>query len=193
MRSRSLRSRRPLTVASGNPRRHRQHGHLCFEDRQRYRRSRSHPCGPVASLSPLLTCTLAHRQNMRAIVFDHPGDESVLHLGEAEAPPCGPGDVRIRVFTTAVNRADLLQRQGRYPPPPGASVILGLECAGEIIETCGSDVTGWHDGERVMALLAGGGYAEEVAVDAGSVMRLPAIVLLGPGGAFPETFLSPHS
>ena len=126
---------------------------------------------------------------MRAIVFEHPGDESVLQLGEAEAPPCGPGDVRIRVFTTAVNRADLLQRQGRYPPPPGASMILGLECAGEIIET-GSAVSGWHAGERVMALLSGGGYAEEAVVDAGSVMRLPESLSWEEGGAFPETFLT---
>ncbi len=76
-------------------------------------------------------------------------------------------DLRIRVRAAGVNRADLLQREGRYPPPPGASPILGLECAGEVIEI-GADVTGWSRGDRAMALLAGGGYAEEAVVDAGS-------------------------
>ena len=74
-------------------------------------------------------------------------------------------DLRIRVRATAVNRADLLQREGHYPPPPGASPILGMECAGEVIEV-GADVRGWNVGDRVMALLPGGGYAEEVVVDA---------------------------
>ena len=69
---------------------------------------------------------------MRAIVIREPGDESVLQMGEAPSPALGPADLRIRVRTTAVNRADLLQRQGLYPPPPGVSPILGMECAGEV-------------------------------------------------------------
>src|ERR1041384_2116858 len=97
---------------------------------------------------------------MRAIVFAAPGDESVLKLADAPPPALGPDDLRIRVRTTAVNRADLLQRQGFYPPPPGASSILGLECAGTVAEI-GERVRGWTVGERAMALLAGGGYAEE--------------------------------
>src|SRR5215467_7936727 len=109
---------------------------------------------------------------MRAIVIREPGDESVLELDEAPSPPLGPADLRIRVRATAVNRADLLQRQGFYPPPPGASPILGLECAGEVVEV-GAGVAGWRAGERAMALLAGGGYAEEVVVDAGSALRVP--------------------
>src|SRR6185295_5444687 len=71
---------------------------------------------------------------MKAILFDRPGDESVLYLGEAPEPALGVGEVRLAVRACAVNRADLLQRQGMYPPPPGASPILGLECAGEIAE-----------------------------------------------------------
>jgi NADPH:quinone reductase-like Zn-dependent oxidoreductase len=72
---------------------------------------------------------------MRAILIREPGSEDVLVPGDAPDPPLGPADLRIRVHATAVNRADLLQRMGLYPPPPGASPILGLECAGEVIET----------------------------------------------------------
>lgn len=126
---------------------------------------------------------------MRAIVFDQPGDESVLHIGDVPAPALGPNDVRIRVRATAVNRADLLQRQGMYPPPAGASAILGLECGGEIAEVGGA-VRGWSVGERAMALLAGGGYAEEAVVDAGSVLRVPVALSDDEAGAFPEVFLT---
>src|SRR5215470_17733265 len=100
---------------------------------------------------------------MRAIISDTPGTEDVLKLGEVPAPPMGTEDLRIRVRATAVNRADLLQRQGMYPPPPGASAILGLECSGEVTDVGGA-VKGWRVGDRAMALLAGGGYAEEAVV-----------------------------
>jgi putative PIG3 family NAD(P)H quinone oxidoreductase len=126
---------------------------------------------------------------MRAIVYEEPGDESVLHVGEAPDPELGPGSLRIRVRATAVNRADLLQRQGLYPPPPGASPILGLECAGEVVEV-GGEVKGWSAGDRAMALLAGGGYAEQVVVDAGSAMPVPAALSDVEAGAFPEVFLT---
>jgi putative PIG3 family NAD(P)H quinone oxidoreductase len=126
---------------------------------------------------------------MRAVVFDAPGDESVLRVGDAPRPQLGPHDLRIRVRTTAVNRADLLQRQGMYPPPTGASPILGLECAGEVIEI-GADVRGWTIGDRAMALLAGGGYAEEAVVDAGSAMHVPAALSDEEAGALPEVFLT---
>ena len=126
---------------------------------------------------------------MRAIVFDQPGDESVLHVGEVPSPPCGPNDLRIRVRATAVNRADLLQRQGFYPPPPGASPVLGLECAGHVTEV-GAEVSGWRVGERAMALLAGGGYAEEAVVHAGSAMHVPDALSDEEAGAFPEVFLT---
>src|SRR5262245_31453070 len=128
---------------------------------------------------------------MRAIVFDQPGGEDVLHIGEAERPQLGADDLRIRVRATAVNRADLLQRQGMYPPPPGASPILGLECAGEVIEI-GANVTGWRRGERAMALLAGGGYAEEVVVDAGSATHVPDALSDEEAGSMPEVFLTAY-
>ena len=126
---------------------------------------------------------------MRAIVFDQPGDESVLHIGDVPRPDMRAEEIRIRVHATAVNRADLLQRQGLYPPPPGASSVLGLEAAGEVIEV-GAAVRGWRRGERAMALLSGGGYAEEVVVHAGSAMRVPAAFSDDEAGALPEAFLT---
>jgi putative PIG3 family NAD(P)H quinone oxidoreductase len=126
---------------------------------------------------------------MKAIVLDGFGGESVMRVGEAPSPELVPGALRLRVAATAVNRADLLQRQGQYPPPPGASEILGLECAGEVVEV-GEGVSGWRPGERAMALLAGGGYAEEVVVDAGSAMPVPERLSLEEAAAVPEVFLT---
>ncbi len=126
---------------------------------------------------------------MRAIVFDQPGDESVLHLADVPSPSLGPEELRLRVRATSVNRADLLQRQGLYPPPPGASSVLGLECAGEVIEV-GARVNGWRLGDRAMALLPGGGYAEEAVVHVGSAMRVPDALSDVEAGAIPEVFLT---
>ena len=126
---------------------------------------------------------------MKAVVLDGFGDESVMRVAEVPAPALVPGGLRIRVAATAVNRADLLQRQGLYPPPPGASEILGLECAGLVVEVA-SDVRGWRPGERAMALLPGGGYAEEVVVDAGSALRVPGRLSLEQAAAVPEVFLT---
>nr|MBS0020641.1 NAD(P)H-quinone oxidoreductase [Gammaproteobacteria bacterium] len=126
---------------------------------------------------------------MRAIVFDQPGDESVLRVATVEPPVMAPHALRIRVQATAVNRADLLQRQGLYPPPPGVSPLLGLECAGEVVEV-GREVTGWQVGARAMALLSGGGYAEQVVVDAGAVMPVPSAISDEEAGAIPETFIT---
>lgn len=128
---------------------------------------------------------------MKAVLNDRSGDESVLRIGEAAAPLLGPGELRLRVAATAVNRADLLQRQGFYPPPPGASPILGLECAGTVTEL-GEGVTGWQLGERAMALLPGGGYAEEVTVHAGSAMAVPETLSLEEAAAVPEVFLTAY-
>jgi putative PIG3 family NAD(P)H quinone oxidoreductase len=126
---------------------------------------------------------------MKAVLIERPGDETVLRIGEAERPSIGPAEVRLRVAATAVNRADLLQRQGHYPPPPGASPILGLECAG-VVEEVGAAVRGWKPGDRAMALLAGGGYAAEVAVHAGSLLRVPEALPLEEAAAVPEVFLT---
>ncbi len=129
---------------------------------------------------------------MKAIVFDTPGAEDVLKIGDVPPPSLGPDDIRIRVRATAVNRADLLQRQGMYPPPPGASPLLGLECAGEVMEA-GARVSGWKAGDRAMALLPGGGYAEEAVVHHGSAMHMPAALSFEEAGALPEGFLTAFS
>jgi len=128
---------------------------------------------------------------MRAILIDQPGDENVMRIGEAPAPRLGASDIRLRVAACGVNRADLLQRQGLYPPPPGASEILGLECSGEVIEL-GEAVSGWQLGDRAMALLPGGGYAEEVVVHAGSALPVPKGVDLVEAAALPEVLLTVH-
>jgi putative PIG3 family NAD(P)H quinone oxidoreductase len=126
---------------------------------------------------------------MKAIVVDRPGDESVLRLGNFPDPVAGPADLLIRVRCTALNRADVMQRQGFYPPPPGASPLLGLECAGEVVAV-GAEVGGWRVGERAMALLAGGGYAELAAVHHGSAMHVPAALSDAEAAALPEVFLT---
>jgi len=128
---------------------------------------------------------------MKAILFDKPGDESVLKLGDAPDPVAGPEDLLIKVRYAGVNRADLMQRQGFYPPPPGASEIIGLECAGEVI-AAGASVTGWRAGDRAMALLAGGGYAQRVAVHAGSAIRVPATLSDEQAAAIPEVVLTAY-
>src|SRR3712207_9290032 len=98
---------------------------------------------------------------MRAVTVSGPGGPEVLGWGEVPDPVLGPGEVLVDVVATAVNRADLLQRAGFYPPPPGASDILGLECSGVVSEV-GVGVTGWSVGDEVCALLSGGGYAEQI-------------------------------
>lgn len=121
---------------------------------------------------------------MHAILSD--GDR----LSWRETQPPGaldPGQVRIRVAWAGVNRADLMQRAGHYPPPPGASEILGLEVSGTLLEV-GSSVEGWLPGERVCALLTGGGYAEEVVVDARQVLPLPEGMGLREAAALPEVY-----
>jgi putative PIG3 family NAD(P)H quinone oxidoreductase len=124
---------------------------------------------------------------MRAVIFDAPGDESVLRVGEVDPPELTEDGVRIAVAAAGLNRADLLQRRGLYPPPPGASPILGLECAGRIVEV-GRNVTSWGIGDRVMALLAGGGYADEVVTPASCVVAIPPGFSDTEAGAFPEAF-----
>ncbi len=122
---------------------------------------------------------------MRAVTIREPGGPDVLGWDEVPDPVCGPGEVIVDVVATAVNRADLLQRQGHYPPPPGASEILGLECSG-IISEVGPGVTDWSVGDEVCALLSGGGYAERVAVPAGQLLPRPAGVELATAAALPE-------
>ena len=126
---------------------------------------------------------------MRAIVVSEPGGPEVLRMAEVSDPVPGPGEVLLDVAATAVNRADLLQRMGRYPPPPGVSEILGLEVAGTVAAR-GEGAAGWAPGDRAMALLSGGGYAERVAVPAGQLMPVPEGLELTDAAAVPEVFLT---
>ncbi len=122
---------------------------------------------------------------MRAVVAREPGGPEVLAVADVPSPAAGPGEVVIAVTATAVNRADTLQRRGLYPPPPGESDVLGLECSGVVAEI-GPGVSQWSVGDEVCALLASGGYAERVAVPAGQVMPIPAGVNLVTAAALPE-------
>lgn len=110
---------------------------------------------------------------------------------DSPSPDLGTGEVRIAAHATAINRADLVQRSGGYPPPPGASPILGLECAGEVIEV-GEGVARVAVGDQVCALLSGGGYAEEVVVPAGQVLKIPAGVSMVEAAALPEVFATAY-
>lgn len=122
---------------------------------------------------------------MRAVIASGTGGPEVLSVGELPDPVPGPGEVLVAVAATAVNRADTLQRQGFYPPPPGASDVIGLECSGTIA-ALGEGVEGWAVGDEVCALLAGGGYASYVVVPVGQVMPVPAGVSLVEAAALPE-------
>jgi putative PIG3 family NAD(P)H quinone oxidoreductase len=122
---------------------------------------------------------------MYAISIREPGGPEVLEWTEHPDPRPGPGEVLIDVAASAVNRADLGQRQGNYPPPKGASEVPGLECAGTIAEI-GDGVTGWRVGDEVCALLSGGGYAERVTVPAAQVLPKPAGVDLVDAAGLPE-------
>lgn len=117
------------------------------------------------------------------------GPAEALKLGQRPAPVAQPGQIRIRVRAAGVNRPDLLQRQGLYPPPPGASEILGLEVAGEI-DQIGEGVDGWRLGDRVCALLGGGGYAEFAVVDARHALPVPPDIDFAAAAALPETVLT---
>jgi putative PIG3 family NAD(P)H quinone oxidoreductase len=122
---------------------------------------------------------------MRAVIAAGTGGPEVLSVRDVPDPEPGPGEVVVSVAAAALNRADLLQRQGFYPPPPGASDIIGMECSGTVA-ALGEGVEGWQVGDEVCALLAGGGYASRVAVPAGQLMPVPAGVDLVTAAALPE-------
>lgn len=122
---------------------------------------------------------------MRAVIADGAGGPEVLSVREVPDVEPGPGEVAIAVAATAVNRADLLQRQGFYPPPKGASEVIGLECSGTVAAV-GEGVDRWSVGDEVCALLAGGGYASRVVVPAGQVMPVPEGLDLVTAAAVPE-------
>ncbi len=122
---------------------------------------------------------------MRAVVITRPGPPEVLVVEDVPDPVAGPGEVIVDVAAAGLNRADLLQRQGNYPPPPGASPYPGMEVSGTIA-ALGDGVAGWETGQQVCALLSGGGYAEQVAVAATQLMPVPAGVSLVDAAALPE-------
>lgn len=122
---------------------------------------------------------------MRAVTVTEFGPPENLIVTDIEKPHPGPGEVLIKVAAAGLNRADLLQRQGNYPPPPGASDIIGMEASGTVDEL-GADVDAFEPGQQVCALLAGGGYAEYVAVPAGHVLPVPAGVDVVDAAALPE-------
>jgi putative PIG3 family NAD(P)H quinone oxidoreductase len=126
---------------------------------------------------------------MKAIVAE---TDQPLKLADVPRPELGPHDVLVKVAAAGLNRADLVQRAGKYPPPPGASNIMGLECSGTI-ETVGEKVTGWKPGDRVCALLAGGGYAEFCAVDEGSLLPVPENLSLLEAAALPEAMMTVYA
>jgi len=149
-----------------------------------------HPNGLVAAGEKANTRILAHRpgrtvESMRAVIIPEFGGPEVLSLQEIPAPQIGSEDVLIDVAAAGINRADLLQRQGLYPPPAGAPQWPGLECARTVREV-GVNVRTLKSGDRVMALLAGGGYAEQVSVPAGQVMPIPQNLSFTDAAAIPE-------
>ena len=122
---------------------------------------------------------------MKAITIPEPGDASALVLADVPDPQPAPGEVRVRVAAAGVNRADVMQRMGFYPPPPGAPEYPGLEVSGTV-DALGDGVDGWAVGDEVCALLSGGGYAELVCVPAGQLLPVPAGVSLEDAAALPE-------
>ncbi len=128
---------------------------------------------------------------MRAVVVDAPGDPGQMTIRDIDRPEPGPHEVRIRVKTTALNRADTYQRRGHYPPPEGAPDTLGLEAAGTV-DAVGAEVAEWKPGDRVCALLPGGGYAEYAVVHAGHVLPVPKNTSWEQAAAFPEVFLTAY-
>jgi putative PIG3 family NAD(P)H quinone oxidoreductase len=126
---------------------------------------------------------------MKAILFDKYGDSSVLYIGEAPKPIIGDNEVLIKVTAAGVNRPDILQRQGGYPPPKGASEILGLEVSGKIVEI-GKNIDLDFKGKEVCALVTGGGYAEYVKTTLATVLPVPKGLNVVDAAAIPETFFT---
>lgn len=130
-------------------------------------------------------------KTMKAIIVDKPGSADQLKLGEYPKPVCGENEILVKVKATALNRADILQREGKYPPPVGASPILGLEMSG-IVEEVGSKVFKWKRGDKVFGLLPGGGYAEYAVIHENMAMEIPANIPFEEAAAIPEAFLTAY-
>ena len=128
---------------------------------------------------------------MKAILINQPGGADQLQLGEYETPAPQARELLVKVAATAVNRADILQREGKYPPPPGVSPILGLEMSGEVVEV-GREVTRWSVGDSVFGLLPGGGYAEYAVIHEHMALPVPRGLPLTEATAIPEVFLTAY-
>lgn len=128
---------------------------------------------------------------MRAVIVKQPGGPEQLELGEAPLPRPAEDELLVRVQATALNRADILQRQGKYPPPPGASPILGLEMAG-VVEEVGEKCQGWQVGDRVFGLLPGGGYAEYAVIPGEMALPVPKRLNMMEAAAIAEVFLTAY-
>lgn len=128
---------------------------------------------------------------MKAILIKEYGDANQLTMGEYETPKLQPKHLLIKIKAASLNRADILQREGKYPPPPGASPLLGLDCAG-IVKEVDHPQSPWKKGDRVMALLSGGGYAEYVSIPQELAMPIPSDTSFEEAAAIPEVFLTAY-
>jgi len=126
---------------------------------------------------------------MKTIEMREAGDADVLHIGSRSVPEIRDTEVLVKVTSTGVNGPDLVQRRGHYPPPPGASDLLGLEVSGSVVDV-GKDVSDWKAGDELCALTNGGGYAEYVAIDASHCLPIPANVSLVDASGLPETYFT---
>lgn len=130
-------------------------------------------------------------EKMKAILFDEPCAADKLYIGEFPKPEVGEEEILVEVKATALNRADILQRLGKYPPPTGASPILGLEIAGDVVAK-GSKVFKWKTGDKVFGLIPGGGYAQYAVIHEEMAMRIPDKLSYEEAAAIPEAFLTSY-
>jgi putative PIG3 family NAD(P)H quinone oxidoreductase len=131
------------------------------------------------------------KQLMRAVIYDKPGPPEILKIGECKKPVPSEKEILVQVKATSLNRADTLQRMGKYPPPKGASPILGLEISGLVVET-GILVTQWKKGDKVFGLIPGGGYAEFAIINENMAMRIPEKFSYVQAASIPEVFLTAY-
>lgn len=128
---------------------------------------------------------------MKAILFDEPGEAEKLYIGNFPKPEVGEEEILVEVKATALNRADILQRMGKYPPPQGASPVLGLEISGVVVEK-GSKVFKWKIGDKVFGLIPGGGYAQFAVIHEDMAIRIPDNLSFEQAAAIPEVFLTAY-
>ncbi|CAF1266633.1 unnamed protein product [Adineta steineri] len=129
-------------------------------------------------------------EKMKAVLLKGFGGRDNLYIGEADVPKIKDDEVLIKVHAFGINRADTMQREGQYPPPPGVTDIMGLEASGEIVNVGNEAKQQWKNGDKVMVLVSGGGYAEYVAAHMGCVMKIPEGISMIDAAGIPETFLT---